>query len=189
MRARRISATIAIASILTAACGSGSPDTPTADPAPPAAAAPEPAVDSGTPADAVDTEGADTDPNTDPVDTGSTDTEALPPADEAPTADEPASDDGAGEDVATDQPEPDPEPVGDAQTMAWPDDGCSADNSPTPASAADGPPPILELRAESADSPLPDVAVRRINCSGGWANFRNELPSDRPLLVWFWAPH
>ena len=73
--------------------------------------------------------------------------------------------------------------------MAWPDDGCSADNSPTPTDLADGPAPLLELRPESAASPLPDVAVRRLNCNGGWVNFQNELPSELPLLVWFWAPH
>jgi hypothetical protein len=73
--------------------------------------------------------------------------------------------------------------------VVWPDDGCNADNSPTPTESADGPAPVLELRAESANSPLPDLAVRRINCNGGWVNLRNELPSELPLLVWFWAPH
>ena len=71
----------------------------------------------------------------------------------------------------------------------WPDDGCNADNSPTLTEAAAGPAPAIELRAESAASLLPDLAVRRINCKGGWANLRNELPSELPLLVWFWAPH
>ena len=73
--------------------------------------------------------------------------------------------------------------------VVWPDDGCSADNSPTPTESAAGPAPIIELRAESANSPLPDLAVRRINCNGGWVNLRNEIPSALPLLVWFWAPH
>jgi hypothetical protein len=72
---------------------------------------------------------------------------------------------------------------------AWPDDGCSPDNSPTVAGAADGPAPVVAVRSGSAGSPLPDLAVRRINCKGGWENLRNELPADRPLLVWFWAPH
>ncbi len=74
-------------------------------------------------------------------------------------------------------------------SLAWPDDGCSADNSPSPTEAADAPAPTLEIRAESAASPLPDLAVRRLNCNGGWVNLRNELPSELPLLVWFWAPH
>ena len=82
-------------------------------------------------------------------------------------------------------------PADDAKPAepAWPDDGCSADNTPSPTEAADAPAPVLEIRTESAASPLPDLAVRRINCNGGWVNLRNELPSELPLLVWFWAPH
>ncbi|HEX6656711.1 MAG TPA: hypothetical protein VF065_01440 [Ilumatobacter sp.] len=70
-----------------------------------------------------------------------------------------------------------------------PDDGCSPDNSPTEVVAAPGPVPEVAVRSESAASPLPDLAVRRINCAGGWVNLRNELPADRPVLVWFWAPY
>lgn len=55
---------------------------------------------------------------------------------------------------------------------------------------APGPIPRLEVSAEAAaGSPLPEVTVRRINGEGGFAQLRNELPSDTPLLVWFWAPH
>ena len=88
------------------------------------------------------------------------------------------------------EPEPEPEPTEPSEPeVVWPDDGCSADNSPTPAAAADGPAPGVAVRPESADGPLPDLAVRRINCKGGWENLRNEIPSAQPLLVWFWAPH
>jgi hypothetical protein len=73
--------------------------------------------------------------------------------------------------------------------MVWPDESCTSDNSPTPTEAAAGPAPALELRVESATSPLPDLAVRRINCGGGWVNLKNELPADRALLIWMWAPH
>jgi hypothetical protein len=45
------------------------------------------------------------------------------------------------------------------------------------------------VRAESAANALPDVAVRRINCAGGWVNLKNEIPADRPVMVWFWAPY
>lgn len=41
----------------------------------------------------------------------------------------------------------------------------------------------------ASGSPLPEVAVRQINGDGGWVQFKNELPSDKPLLVWFWSPH
>ncbi len=99
-----------------------------------------------------------------------------------PVTSEPSADsDMPDEPVAT---SPGAEPA-----ILWPDDGCSADNSATPTESAEGPAPVLERRADSANSPLPDLAVRRINCNGGWVNLRNELPSDRPLLVWFWAPH
>jgi hypothetical protein len=54
---------------------------------------------------------------------------------------------------------------------------------------AAGPVPELAVSAEAAaSSPLPEVAVRQLNGDGGWVQFKNELPSDLPLLVWFWAP-
>lgn len=114
---------------------------------------------------------------------------APAPAVTDPPTGEPAPEPTAGAPAATPGAEPaaeEPTPEPDA---GWPDDGCSADNSPTGAAAAEGPPPAIALRPESSDSPLPDLAVRRINCKGGWENLRNELPADRPLLVWFWAPH
>ena len=68
----------------------------------------------------------------------------------------------------------------------WPDENCVAE----PAQAADGPAPDLALRAaaDTPTNPLPEVVVRRLNCGGGWVNFKNELPGDKPLLIWFWAP-
>ena len=55
---------------------------------------------------------------------------------------------------------------------------------------AAGPVPALPVSAEAESaSPLPDIAVRRLNGEGGWVQFKNELPADQPLLVWFWAPH
>jgi hypothetical protein len=53
-----------------------------------------------------------------------------------------------------------------------------------------GPVPVLPVSdVAAAASPLPEVAVRRLNGDGGWVQFKNELPADKPLLVWFWAPH
>ena len=69
------------------------------------------------------------------------------------------------------------------------DDGCSPDNTPTQVVAASGPAPTVAVHPDSVDSPLPDLAVRRINCAGGWVNLRNEIPADKPVLVWFWAPY
>lgn len=55
---------------------------------------------------------------------------------------------------------------------------------------ADGPIPQLPVTPEAAaGSPLPEITVRRINGDGGFVQLKNALPSDRPLLVWFWAPH
>ncbi len=93
-------------------------------------------------------------------------------------------DDSATGPAAEPPPESAPEP-----SVLWPDEACSRDNSPTAAASADGPPPALDLRPESTGNPLPDLAVRRINCGPGWVNLKNEVPADRPLLVWFWAPH
>lgn len=188
MRARRTTATIALASIILAACGPGDTGAPAAqsdsDPAQPTAG--QPADEQPQPADATDEDDDAAD------ETADGDAAALPPADEG-TDSEPAGD-ATDTDTAVDEStdaenEPEPEPADDPPSMAWPDDGCSADNSPTPTDLADAPAPLLELRTESADSPLPDVAVRRLNCNGGWVNFRNEIPSELPLLVWFWAPH
>ena len=53
-----------------------------------------------------------------------------------------------------------------------------------------GPVPDLAVSTEAAAaSPLPAVTIRRLNGAGGWVQFKNELPAEQPLLVWFWAPH
>jgi hypothetical protein len=80
-------------------------------------------------------------------------------------------------------------PASTAIAVTRSDDGCSPDNSPTEVVAARGPAPQVAVGAESANSPLPDLVVLRINCAGGWVNLRNEIPADRPVLVWFWAPY
>jgi len=55
---------------------------------------------------------------------------------------------------------------------------------------APGPVPELAVSPEAAvSSPLPEIAVRQLNGEGGWVQLKNELPADKPLLVWFWAPH
>jgi hypothetical protein len=55
---------------------------------------------------------------------------------------------------------------------------------------AAGPVPQLAVSPEAElSSPLPDIAVRQLNGDGGWVQLKNELPADKPLLVWFWAPH
>jgi hypothetical protein len=103
-----------------------------------------------------------------------------PPATEQPTTEPPAGAQGDAPAAST-QPAP-------APSLVWPDEQCSSANAGL-AEALPGPAPALALRSESANSPLPDVAVRRLNCGPAWVNLKNEVPADRPLLVWFWAPH
>ncbi len=143
-----------------------------------------------------DTSGSATAPAAASADDATATTTGSPaalPTGEPETSEAPAGTVPSGEPNATTPPaitdDAEADAPAQASAMAWPDDGCSTDNSPTATESADGPAPVLEIRAESADSPLPDLAVRRINCNGGWVNLRNELPSDQPLLVWFWAPH
>jgi hypothetical protein len=48
---------------------------------------------------------------------------------------------------------------------------------------------VIAVHADSTGNALPDLAVRRLNCGAEWVNLKNEIPADRPLLVWFWAPY
>jgi hypothetical protein len=48
--------------------------------------------------------------------------------------------------------------------------------------------PELPVAPPSANSPLPAVTVWDLTADR-WVQLKNFLPADRPLLVWFWAPH
>lgn len=185
MRRRRTLIVVALVGL--SACGSGAePDAQGApataeQPTGTAATAADEATDAPDTSDAIANE-ATTDANEATAET----TTPAPAAteDDSTLTTEPTSTDAPAEPpapTATDA----PVATGDG----WPDDGCSADNTPTGTDVAEGPIPSLDIRAASADSVLPDLAVRRVNCNGGWVNLKNELPSERPLLVWFWAPH
>ena len=171
---RRVTILLASSALVLAACGS----TDTAPSADPAAT---PATD----APATDTAPATGDAST-PEPTAEPTTQST-----ADVADGVASTTAPGSPTATEPPATtagttaDTVPPADVRAA----DGCSADNSPTETDVADGPAPTIEVRAASAGTALPDLAVRRVNCAGGWVNLRNELPGELPLLVWFWAPH
>jgi ABC-type glycerol-3-phosphate transport system substrate-binding protein len=45
-----------------------------------------------------------------------------------------------------------------------------------------------DLRPESANGPLAQVIVDDLQ-GGGKVQFANLLPSDKPVLLWLWAPH
>jgi hypothetical protein len=157
---RRMTSTLVGAALVLVGCGSAGDDVSPA-------AAPEPTAATTETFATVTTD-------------GSTATTPVAPTDSA-TATAPSTT-GATIPADTATPEPPTEP---AEARAA--DGCSTDNTAT--DVADGPAPAIEVRAAAADNPLPDLAVRRVNCAGGWVNLKNELPGELPLLVWFWAPH
>ena len=71
-------------------------------------------------------------------------------------------------------------------TTDAPVDGSGAQPElPEPAA---GPMPELPVSAASIASPLPEIAVRQLNGDGGWVQFKDELPAEQPVLIWFWAP-
>jgi hypothetical protein len=160
---RRLTSTLVGAALVLVGCGSSGDDVSPAA-APESTAAPT----ETTASDATDATGE------------STATTPAAPTDSATTAAPPTI--GSTETAATATPEPPTEP---AEARAT--DGCATDNTATDVAA--GPAPAIEVRAAAADNPLPDLAVRRVNCAGGWVNLKNELPGELPLLVWFWAPH
>jgi len=48
--------------------------------------------------------------------------------------------------------------------------------------------PNLPVDTVSANGPLPHVTVRDLT-QNRWVQFANFLPADKPVLIWFWAPH
>jgi len=94
-----------------------------------------------------------------------------------------------------------------ADTEAAPGTGVPATAAPaataTPEVPATEPPPTepepvplggrsfatsVEPAAQFEGNPFPDLVVDDVG-RGGEANIANILPSDRPVLLWTWAPH
>lgn len=109
-----------------------------------------------------------------PTETSVADTEleasespAEPPETETPVSDPPPTDPPPTETPETEPPaaEPEPAPVG----------GRALATSVEPDAQFDG-------------NPFPDLVVDDIGRSGE-ANIANILPSERPVLLWTWAPH
>lgn len=179
---RRRSLTLLAGALVLAACG-GADDGSAVQPAPDANAestVEESTVEEGAVEDSAtdDGTGSTTAPDTTPesTDTGSGSSDQTGSSGETSESTAPPAAESAPATTA---------PPADVRAP----DGCSADNSPGETDVADGPLPDIEVRPASATNALPDLAVRRINCDGGWVNVKNELPGDEPLLVWFWAPH
>ena len=144
------------------ACGASDPSAGTSpDTAQPTVPATEATGGSPAPGEATD----------DPLDGAATDASAEAPADEAPS-DPPATDPRATDPPATDPPAteatatgPEPVPVG-GRTFAT----------------------AVEPESQFDANPFPDLVVNDVG-RGGEANLANILPSDRPVLLWTWAPH
>ena len=77
----------------------------------------------------------------------------------------------------------------------------TAATTPTSEAPATEPPPVepaplggrtfsttVEADSQFDGNPFPDLVVDDVG-RGGEANVANILPSDRPVLLWTWAPH
>ncbi len=181
MRRCRVASWLAGGVVVLTACGSPSTTELAAQPAAPGTDAPA-AATTELPAQPDDTAAPSPIPS-DGTAASEPTTPAETPAESTPaTASSETSEPLPESTTATTEP-----PVAEPAAVPALDAGCSVDNTVT--DVADGPVPALDVRAESLANPLPDVAVRQINCAGGWVNLKNALPNDKPLLVWFWAPH
>mgnify|MGYP001563222065 FL=1 len=56
------------------------------------------------------------------------------------------------------------------------------------ASVDQGARPELPVSASAVANQLPKVTVWDVG-KKQWVQFGNFLPADKPVLVWFWAPH
>jgi len=61
-------------------------------------------------------------------------------------------------------------------------------STPPEASVDPGPRPDLAVAETSAGPLLPPVTVWDVG-EKEWVQLANFLPADKPVLVWFWAPH
>lgn len=70
------------------------------------------------------------------------------------------------------------------------DGGDTPAASPTeaPATQAPAPEPAPESAAPAPASDLPSVDLVNVD-TGATINLASFAPSDRPLVLWFWAPH
>ncbi|MEK7426568.1 MAG: hypothetical protein AAB131_22330 [Actinomycetota bacterium] len=64
----------------------------------------------------------------------------------------------------------------------------TACGGPPSASVDPGERPSLPVTNAASLEVLPEVTVWDLGAKE-WVQFANFLPADKPLLVWFWAPH
>ncbi len=105
---------------------------------------------------------AETPASTDEADTTTGPVDTQPPATEPPATEPPVTEPPVAEPPPADPP---PAPVG-GRALAT----------------------AIEPDSQFAGNPFPDLVVDDIGRNGE-ANIANILPSDRPVLLWTWAPH
>jgi len=67
--------------------------------------------------------------------------------------------------------------------------GSNAGGGGAAAAAAAPPDEVAVVPASDTESNvLPDVVVNNVTL-GNQVNLRNMVPSEKPVLVWMWAPH
>lgn len=130
----------------------------------------------------------------DPAATTTPDATAPPPNEAAPTNDSP------DEAPTTDAEPVDDEPPAEPPTTAPTATDAAAETPASEAPATEPPPaeaaPLggrafsttIESDAQFDGNPFPDLVVDDVGRDGE-ANIANILPSDRPVLLWTWAPH
>lgn len=175
MQHRRRGAFIGAALLTLAACGSGSDDAATA-PVTDAPIATDAPADDPAQADQETTEAAATEePDSDEATAATNTSPTEAPVEAADSNDAPESsdaappdDDTAPETVATEVPAPEApaEPVVGGRLFA----------------------PDVQPDAQFDGNPFPDLVVDDIG-KDAKVNLKNVLPSDRPVLLWAWAPH
>ena len=130
----------------------------------------------------------------DPAAITTPDATATPPAEAAQTNDSPDEAPTTGDEPV------DGEPPAEPPTTAPTATGAAAETPASEAPATEPPPaeaaPLggrafsttIESDAQFDGNPFPDLVVDDVGRDGE-ANIANILPSDRPVLLWTWAPH
>ncbi|NKB41964.1 MAG: hypothetical protein GKR86_13200 [Ilumatobacter sp.] len=130
----------------------------------------------------------------DPAATTTPDATTPSPTEAAPTNDSPDEPSATDTEPADDEPPAEPSTTEPIETDA-------AAETPAPETPATEPPtaepaPLggrtfstaVESDAQFDGNPFPDLVVDDVGRDGE-ANIANILPSDRPVLLWTWAPH
>lgn len=132
---------------------------------------------------------ADDDTGADPARPGSSPDAATQPVDADPNDPATTSETESAPEAPTAEPDPESDDTTEPDDTTDSDDAEQSDGEIVLPEPEPGPVPDLPVSPASAEaSPFPEVAVRQLNGEGGWVQFKDLLPSEQPLLLWFWAP-